>query len=614
MSETKLIVDFEPIGKRVEVKPGTTLSEAARQAGLPLTMDCGGSGSCGQCRINARDQENLSKANPVEENLLTEQELATGYRLACQTSVFGNVKIDVPATSMISGQRLQVESAGGQSFTSNGFEDLVVQSYTVTVPKASLHDLRSDLERVLDGLNLEFQLGELNASPAAVRSLSVLLRKHNWQVQVLVRQDQIVGFLAPDVRPTGLAVDLGTTKIAAYLVDLSNGETLASEGMPNPQIGYGEDVISRMGYVIQEVDGAKVLSQAVYATLGELAQLLSERAGTSLTQIAEVCIVGNSVMMHLLMEMPVKQLAMAPYISATAKPQEGRAADLGLRFLGDCRVYIPPLVAGYVGADLVAMTLASEIGQDDRTVMGIDIGTNTEIVLSIHGKPRLVSLSCASGPAFEGAHIRAGMRAAAGAIERIILGAEKPKIQTIEGALPLGICGSGIIDAIAELHRVGAINASGRFVAGMPRVRKGQDGLEYLLVDAEDTVMGEEIVITQNDVNEIQYAKGAIMAGITVLLEVGGIQAEDLDEIVLAGAFGSFLNLDSAISMGLLPKLPLNRYRQVGNAAGEGARQMLVSKAMRARAVELTRRIDYIELTIYPSFSRIYARSMRLEN
>ena len=615
MTEAKFTIDFEPVGKRVPVKPGMTILDAARQAGLPLTSDCGGAGSCGQCVVIARDQHLLSEASLVEEGELDADQLSAGYRLACQTEVYGDVKIDIPVSSLTTAQRLQVESDNGKSAAAGHFDDLVVQPYCVTVAEPTLHDLRSDLQRVLDALASEHQRQELTSNPAAVRALSPLLRKHNWQVQALVRGSSVIGFLPPDARPVGLAVDLGTTKVAAYLVDLVTGETLAAEGRPNPQIGYGEDVISRLVYVMNKPDGSGVLSQAVYTTLGELAQLLADRAGVPTTNIAEACIVGNTAMTHLLMQLPVSQLALAPYVSAAASPQEMRAAEMGLPFAGDARVYVPSCVAGYVGADLIAMTLASEIGRDDRTVLGVDIGTNTEIILSLHGKQRMLSLSCASGPAFEGAHIKAGMRAAAGAIERVWLnGGTGAKVQVIQNAPAIGICGSGIIDAIAELRRVGALNDKGRFQADFPGVQKSKFGLEYILVPAEQTGIGEDISITQHDVDEIMFAKGAILAGITVLLEVGGITMQELDEVVLAGAFGTFLNLDTSTALGLLPRIPLERYRQVGNAAGDGARQMLVSQTARKQAVDLGERIDYVELTVYPGFRRIYAKSMMLKD
>ncbi len=624
MTVMKYQVDFEPLGKRVDVPRGTILLETSRLAGLPLTADCGGAGSCGQCRVIAREQDGtLSSLTLTEQAQLTNEERAAGLRLACQAGVLGDVKIDVPRRSLISEQRLQVESGILPGAAQRLAGDAVVQCFRLTAPEPSLHDPRSDLERVLAVLAEETGISPNSlrpVAPAALRALPGLLRAHQNQVQLILRgRDTIAAFLPPDARPLGLAVDLGTTKVAAYLVDMRTEELLAAEGRPNPQIGYGEDVVSRLGYVMHHADGSRILSQAIYNTLAELAQELAARAGGSTAEIVEGCIVGNTAMIHILLELPVEQLALAPYIAATTLPQEIRAAEMGLPFAGDARITIPPCVAGYVGADLVAMAYASGIGQQPDghkpfAVLGIDIGTNTEIILSLEDgiAPRLLSLSCASGPAFEGAHIKAGMRAAAGAIERVWLDGEKPRVQAIGGAAPVGICGSGIIDVVAEMRRAGVINARGRLQAGVPGVREGAGGLEFLLVPAEETGTGEAITITQNDVDEIQFAKGAIKAGITVLLEVAGRTPADLDEIVLAGAFGSYLNLDTASAIGLLPDVPLEKYRHVGNAAGVGAQRILVSAEARDRAAALARRVEYIELSTYPAFRKIYAKAMAL--
>ena len=612
MARSKFTVDFEPLGKRVEVPQGSTLLEAARLAGLALTADCGGAGSCGQCRVIARESgRTLSQPNLTELAQLTDEERAGGVRLACQAEVLGDVKIDVPAASVITQQRLQVD-AGIIGAVNHGVDERVITAHLVQVPEPTLHDPRGDLERLLSAMGGS----SFSVSPSSVRALPALLRKHLGQVQVIIRGGEIMAFLPPDARPLGLAVDLGTTKIAAYLVDIATGAVLVSEGRPNPQIGYGEDVISRLGYAMKSPEDAETLSRVVCSAVAELAEELTRQAGRSTQEIVEACIVGNTAMLHILLEFPVRQLALAPYVPATALPQELRAAELNLPFAADARVYIPASVAGYVGADLVAMTLASGIGDDDRTVLGIDIGTNTEIVLSIGrgsaDSPRMYSLSCASGPAFEGAHIKAGMRAAAGAIERVWLGSEKARVQTIGGVPPVGICGSGIIDAIAEMRRAEVINARGRLQMGLPGVFEDTHGLAFQLVSADETGTGEPITIIQNDVDEIQFAKGAIKAGISVLLEAAQLSLEDLDEVVLAGAFGSYLNLDTATAIDLLPDIPLEKYRQVGNAAGVGAQQMLISVAARAKAAAMARKIAYIELSTYPNFRKIYAKSMAL--
>jgi uncharacterized 2Fe-2S/4Fe-4S cluster protein (DUF4445 family) len=573
--------------------------------------------------VIVRDQVGqLTLPSLIEESLLADNAQAAGYRLACQSQVKGDVKVDVPRASLVSGQRLQVEAREGPGAIPGALEDRVVRAISVRVSPATLSDPRGDLDRVLDELAVTHGFEKRIASPQVVGSLSPLLRTHGWQVTALVRGDEIVGFLAPGARPLGLAIDLGTTKIAAYLVDLASSETLAAEGRPNPQIGYGEDVISRIGYASRRPGGARELAQAVHETLAELARELAARADLSPDEIAEYCIAGNTAMTHLLLELPVAQLAASPYVPAVAEPMEARARDLGLPGPGDARVYVPPCVAGFVGADHVAMILAGDLDLCDRTVLGIDIGTNTEIVLARRGQERMVCLSCASGPAFEGAHIQAGMRAAKGAIERVRLKNGVATVQTVGNAPPVGICGSGILDAVAELRREGVINTRGRFKPGAPGVRTGvngghggsQSGPEFLLVPSAQTGSGEKIVITQGDVVEIQMAKGAIQAGIAVLLEAAGLQPEALDEIVLAGAFGTHLNLESAIAVGLLPDLPLERFRQVGNAAGEGAQQLLVSRAARVRAAGIPPRVDYIELACHPGFKRHYARAMMFKD
>lgn len=613
MNKQTIIVDFQPIGKRVEIEPGLTLLDAARLGGIPLTSDCGGAGSCGQCKVMVRDQPNaLEGLTITEESELTQEQLRKGFRFACQAVIKTNVKVDIPVSSMISGQRLQVESNNHKESNGSSWEDLIIQPYLITVPPPSLHDLRGDLDRVLDGLSQDHNLTNLTASPIVVQLLSPLLRAYNWQVKVIVREQKIVNFLPPNAHPVGVAVDLGTTKVAAYLVDLVTGEILASEGYPNPQIGYGEDVISRLVYAKNKADGRNILSKAVVNALNELSSILTNRAGRMMDEICEFCVVGNTAMTHLMLNLPVDQLSLAPYVPASAREQELRGAELGLNLRGDVQIHVPACVAGFVGADHVAMALASSIGEDDRTVLGVDIGTNTEIVLSKKGSDKLYSLSCASGPAFEGAHIKCGMRAANGAIEKVKIDGHIPSVQTIGNAPPIGICGSGIIDVIAELRKNNILDKRGRFQVEEPGVQKGNHGLEYLLIPGNQSGTSEPILVTQHDVDEILQAKGAIMAGIEVLLDESGVSVNDLDEIILAGAFGTFLNLDTAVAIHLVPDAPLEKYNQVGNAAGDGARQLLISKKARAKANQLARQIEYIELSINKKFRKAYAKSMWL--
>ena len=533
---------------------------------------------------------------------------------------------------------------------------------------------RADFTRLTDALGEQgFAAQELHAHPSVLRSLPEILREEAWRLTAYVRGDEIVGFGPVEERALGLCVDLGTTKIAASLVDLATGRSLGSTGAPNPQMGYGEDVISRINHLLRHPETAQILAEKVQKTLndllGELLAQASERQAveqqtalgqqppslsstrdhglqSSLSQqppegqvssleppearpiqpaqpnlprpsaplrreqVVEACIVGNTAMIHLLLRLPVRQLASAPYVAAVSGPLEVRAGELGLEMAPGAYAYIPPNVGGFVGADHVAMILACDLDQGSQLALGIDIGTNTEIVLRKPGEAFLTSASCASGPAFEGAHISEGMRAASGAIEKVRLTADGLELTTIDQDPPVGLCGSGIVDTLAELHRWGLINRQGSFQRQYGRIRSGKNGGEFVLAYAGQSGTGRDIVIDQKDVNEIQLAKGAICAGLQVLLEMSGTAPEDVQEVIIAGAFGSFLNIEHAAAIGLFPRLPNARFRQVGNAALVGARWMLVSKQARERALQIQANTRHQHLNTYPRFNRLFAQGM----
>jgi uncharacterized 2Fe-2S/4Fe-4S cluster protein (DUF4445 family) len=456
-----------------------------------------------------------------------------------------------------------------------------------------------------------------------LRQLSPLARRTGWRLTAYLRGQEIVGVAAPGRRPAGLAVDLGTTKIAGYLVDLETGEELAADGVMNPQIAYGEDVIARLAHAARDPGGSQRLAEAVRAAINDLAGSLAADAGVARDQIAAASIVGNTAMHHLLLALPTRQLSVSPFVPAASRPLDVRARDLGLELAPGAYVQVPPCVSGFVGADHVAMVLATDLDRADRVALGLDIGTNTEIALckpaapGAAGSPPLTSASCASGPAFEGAHIHDGMRAADGAIEGIRLTPDGAELRVVGNTRPVGICGSGIVDAIAELRRTGRVNERGRLRADAPGVRRGRQGrdrLEFLLAPAADTGNGKDIVVTQGDIDEIQLAKGAIAAGVRVVLQATGTDQDSVEEVIVAGAFGTYLNLDSALDIGLLPRLPRARYRQVGNAAGAGAKATLLSLTERDRARRIAEHVNYVELTTFPGFQREFARSMLFPN
>jgi len=599
-------VDFEPAGRRVRVEGGTQLLEAARSAGIGLASVCGGDGTCGRCRVIVMEGE-LPAPSDADRRALSRNEIAHGERLACRVPVMSDIKVHVPKASLITDQRLQ--TAGPKRTIA---VDPAVRVYRVAAEPPSLHDARSDFDRILAAATTAHGIRRLTADPVVLAQLTTLVRTTNWEVGLLARGGDLVGVLPPGQHAVGLAVDLGTTKIAGYLIDLETGLELVGEGMMNPQIAYGEDVISRLAYAVRQPHGAETLARVVHEGLDALVGSMCETAGVTREQVAEGCIVGNTAMHHLLLGLPGRQLSQAPFVAATSSAVEVRARDIGLHIAPDARMFVPPNIGGFVGADHVAMILGADLDRVEAVKVGVDIGTNTEIVLRRPSMGHLASTSCASGPAFEGAHIRDGMRAATGAIERITMFDDDrpPELTTIGDAPAVGICGSGIVDAVAELYRTGRIDFRGRLRPDAPGIRRGEKHLEMVLAPAATNGIGRDICITQGDVNEIQLAKGAIECGISILLDATGTDPASVDEVVVAGAFGSFLDLDNALAIGLLPRLPNASYVQVGNAAGTGAKAALLSLRERARAREIAHEAGYVELTTYPGFQRRFANSM----
>lgn len=595
-------IDFEPIGRRTTIPCGLTVMDAARQAGVALSADCGGNGTCGRCRVRLMDGK-LSMPTGAEVKRLGEVGLQDGWRLACQAVVENNVKIYVPLESMRGAQRLQL---GG--LQPDVAVEPIYEGYALELSPPNLQDTRSDVTRLLDAL-AEIKVGShFHIDLDVARSVSSILRQDHWQTTVWIREGEICALYSSRHNPIGMAVDLGTTKIAVYLVDLMTGATLSSAGVMNPQIAYGEDLMSRIAYAQKGQAQAAELSRVVMDALNKLLGELCDIVGRSCKDILEMVVVGNTAMHHLFLRLPVEQLGRAPYVAALSDSWDIRANDLGLNIAPGGYVHLLPNVAGFVGADHIAMILGAEIHKAKDTVIGLDIGTNTEIVLAHDGQ--MTSCSCASGPAFEGAHIRDGMRAATGAIERVIWTGQEIRITVIDDVRPVGICGSGILDAVAAFYKAGIINKRGRFQLGHPCVVQGQSEPHVVLAPAESTGHGEPIVVTQHDVNEIQLAKGAIRTGIECLLRHRGLRHEDLDRVVIAGAFGTFVDVESAVTIGLLPALSEGRFSQVGNAAGVGAKTALISRSQRALAKDLRSRIEYLELMAQPHFMEIFAESM----
>ena len=404
-------IDFQPVGQRVEGQKEQDILEIARDAGVGIASLCGGQGVCGACRVQILEGD-VSPPTALEREAFSAAELTAGYRLTCHTRPLGDVRVHIPPRSLTTEQRLQVE---GQLLLTEVAP--AVRGVGVQVPQPTLTDLRSDVTRLADALRHELESDRVRVDPLLLRQLPDQLRQQAWSGTVGLLGHEVVSFHAAGRGPLGLAVDLGTTKVAGYLLDLTTGETLGSGAIMNPQVPYGEDVMARITYALQEVDGRATLQRVIVEGLNRLTQDLCTRAGCQPDEVAEAVVVGNTAMHHLFLGLPIGQLGRAPYVPAVADALDVKARDLGLAFSPGAYVHLLPNIAGFVGADHVAMLLSTGFWEEDEVIMGLDIGTNTEVALK--AGDRLLTCSTASGPAFEGAHIRFGMRAATGAIERV---------------------------------------------------------------------------------------------------------------------------------------------------------------------------------------------------
>ena len=601
---TAFTIDFEPVGLRGKCRRNESLLACARRLGVGISSICGGQGTCHSCKVQILSGT-VSKPTSNEPEVFTSQELKEGWRLACQTYPTSDCKLTVPPESMTTPQRVQVE---GLEITVH--PEPPVQAYRLQLAAPSLSAPRADADRLLQALNQQHQLHCGKVDINALRILSDQLRSWNWECQAVVRNDEVIALLPRPSHQLGLAIDLGTTKIAGYLVDLSNGRTLAAKGVMNPQISYGEDIISRITGVIQSPDEGVPVQKLAVEAINELSADLCAELGANTEEIVEAVVAGNTAMHHLFLGLPVRQLALSPFVPAVSRALDVKAGDLGLRIAPGAYVYLLPNIAGFVGADHVAMLLATEVLQAEGPIVALDIGTNTEV--SLVNKEEVATVSCASGPAFEGGHIKNGMRAATGAIERLRIADDSIQYQTIGEAPPVGICGSGILDALSQLYLARIIDEGGRIVENHPRVHTYKGQREFVLVSKEERDGQPAITITQQDIRELQLAKAAIRTGIQVLLEANGCSEDEIKQVIIAGAFGTYIDVANAVAIGMLPSLPLNRFRQAGNAAGMGAKLALISLSKRAEAQAIASRVKYIELASAPNFEQTFIQASYL--
>ncbi len=603
-------ISFKPGGESGQVEEGTTILAAAEQLGVTISAPCGGRGRCGRCRVIAL--KGCAPPTQAENDLLTGEELRNSVRLACEATLVEDAQVILPSDSRtVKGKILADDAREEITLNPN------VSGSAIELAHPSLADQRSDFERVADGLGVP--ANELVIHRDALAQLPTVLRANDFHVGVVRVGGVISAIRPPGEQPCclGAAVDIGTTTVVAYLVDLRSGETIATASELNPQARHGHDLISRIEFVQSAATGLEDMRRLIVDLINRLLAEAAADAGVMRRDVHEVSVVGNTCMHHLFLGLDPRNLAQAPYIPVTREPVELSAEEAGLAINRAGNVYCLPVIAGFVGADTVGVLLMSRIAERDHPTLAIDIGTNGEVMLWANG--RLLTASCAAGPAFEGGEIRHGVRAADGAIERVWLKNGSLGYATIGGTRPSGICGSGIFDIVAALLDSGAADSTGRFATheaaqGLTeemttRLRGEGPQREFVLVEGGGAGNGE-ITFTQKDLREVQLAKGAVRAAVELLCAEAGIAGDEIEEVLLAGAFGNYIDRRSALRMGLLPPVPLDRIRGIGNAAGAGALAALLSVDERERAAQLSRSAEHLELMANPHFQLVFADSM----
>jgi uncharacterized 2Fe-2S/4Fe-4S cluster protein (DUF4445 family) len=591
---------FEPTGLKVRIPPGVMLFDAASWNGIAVDSTCGGHGTCLKCKVKVLDPVAISASDT---RAFSADELDAGWRLACRVRVSTDLRVAVPpletrpkAATVGVGRKVILRPA--------------VQKRYVELDKPSLSDQATDLERLLSSLD---DL-ELRADLYVLRKLGRVLRTSEFRATAVVVDDVLIDVEPGDTsgRRFAIAFDLGTTTVVATLLDLSTGMPLAVQSMLNKQQSFGADVITRISATMT-VDGALGrLCRLAQESLNELAQAVCEAAGVSPSEVYEIAVAGNATMTHLVLGIDPGPLGVAPFILSTRTFPEILARQLGVEVHERARAVIFPSVGAYVGGDIVAGLCASGMDRDSRVRLFLDVGTNCELVVG--NCDHLIATAAPAGPAFEGATVRCGMRASPGAIEVVKMTPAGLELGVIGDAEPEGICGSGLVDAVAELIRLKLIDSSGRFasneeaarVAPGIRARLTELGDERVFVlhwRGEEVDIARSIYLLQRDVRELQSAKAAIATGWHILLETAGLTVEDLQEVVLAGAFGSYLSPVSAIRLGLVPALAVRQVLSAGNVAGEGAKMALLSMRERARAMALLAEVEYVELSDRADFN-----------
>lgn len=619
----KYTVNFKSHGKTAEVEAGKTIIDAAASVGIAVEGNCGSAGKCGKCKVHVVQGFN-PEAERVGEKFFTAEEMDNGWVLACRYTVDRDMTVEVP---------IQKDAFSRKTKLNSLLDNIVINSPVkkvyIEMPKPSIKDQCPDFERIIRALDLD--IAKQKPNPRLLSIIPKILRDSKFAVTAVVHGEELMWVEPGDTtgQRYGMVFDIGTTTIVALLINLEDGNIYGAAAGTNPQNVFGADVISRINYVMSEPEkGLAQLHDKVVECLSDLSLRAVAEAGIDKTMVYECTVVGNTTMSQLFAGVDPTYLAPAPFIPGYVHSVEIEGRDLGFDLNPEAKVHLLPNIAGYVGSDTVGVILGTHIHERPGVTVAIDVGTNGEIVVA--GKGRILACSTAAGPAFEGAQIKHGMRAAEGAIEAVYLdnAAGTCKIEVIGDKKAKGICGSGILDAVAQLYQAGIIDFKGAFNVGegkedlaakihpelLKRIVKQDDGYEFILSTAEESAKGRAVVLCQKDIRELQLGKGAIYAGIKVLLGEMGVTLDDVSSVMIAGAFGSYIRESSGLIIGLFPELPNGKIEFIGNAASEGARLALVSQEERQLCEELARKTEYIELSSRMDFQDEYVMALYFPN
>jgi uncharacterized 2Fe-2S/4Fe-4S cluster protein (DUF4445 family) len=620
-------VTFKPYDITTEVEKGENLLRTALRAGVHINASCGGEGVCGKCRIILEE----GKVECPDSTLLTRDEWSLGYRQACQCRVLSDIVVHIPPESLLDKKTITRRRAGISlrpspidvaALKEEGLYNPAFQKKFLKLPPASLADNVCDLSRLEQGLNRQYGLKNLTLDFLLTRKLAKAMRQEDFQVTATLdfaqrrsRNPRLVDIEPGDTTDQhfALAVDIGTTTVWVQLLDLAKGEIVGQAADYNGQLSYGDDVISRIVYS-QKEGGLATLQKSVVSTINKVILGLLKRHRLPVTEISHLTVAGNTTMTHLFYAIEPKYIRLSPYTPTACHVPPIRAPHLGLELPEHVFIYSVSSVSSYVGGDIVAGALASGIYKEPRLTLYIDIGTNGEIVIG--NQEWLACAACSAGPAFEGGGIRYGMRAAKGAVEEVSVNPQtaEPMFMTIDMVKPKGICGSGLINLLAVLMEGNLLAPNGRFRENLdtPRIRECEDGREYVLAWASETASGEDLTVSEVDIDNLMRAKAAMFAGYLTLLDSVGLKLRDIEQVILAGAFGSFINLENSIAIGLMPDLPRERFHFVGNGSLSGATLLAFSRDLLEEERRVADMMTNFELSETPGFMDHYIAALFL--